>query len=91
MRLSRFFVINILYVAQMKFWAIFKKANYIVTDTFHGTIFSVIFHKQFGTFCRSKSNTGSTNQEKLLDLLHRLQLENQLIKDVRNLETTFNI
>lgn len=66
----------------------FKKANYIVTDTFHGTIFSVIFHKQFGTFCRSKSNTGSTNQEKLLDLLHRLQLENQLIKDVRNLETT---
>ena len=65
----------------------FKKANYIVTDTFHGTIFSVIFHKQFGTFCRSKSNTGSTNQEKLLDLLHRLQLENQLIKDVRNLET----
>lgn len=66
----------------------FKKANYIVTDTFHGTIFSVIFHKQFGTFCRSKSNTGSTNQEKLLDLLHRLQLENQLIKDVRNLETS---
>ena len=58
-----------------------------MTDTFHGTIFSVIFHKQFGTFCRSKSNTGSTNQEKLLDLLHRLQLENQLIKDVRNLET----
>ena len=28
------------------------------------------------------------NQEKLLDLLHRLQLENQLIKDVRNLETS---
>ena len=60
----------------------FKNADYIVTDTFHGTIFSVIYHKQFGTFCRVKSNTGSTNQEKLLDLLVRLHLEKQLIKDV---------
>ena len=49
--------------------------------------FLSFFINSLELFCRSKSNTGSTNQEKLLDLLHRLQLENQLIKDVRNLET----
>lgn len=64
----------------------FKNADYIVTDTFHGTIFSVIYHKQFGVFCRAKSNTGSTNQEKLLDLLNRLHLEKQLIEDAERIE-----
>ena len=45
----------------------FKKANYIVTDTFHGTIFSIIFRKQF--------IVAATGKKKILELLKKFKLE----------------
>lgn len=63
----------------------FKNANYIITDTFHGTIFSVLFHKKFVTFCRKQSNTGSTNAEKVMDLVSRLDLTERIVEDIGKL------
>jgi len=62
-----------------------KNADCVITDTFHGTIFSIIYHKPFAVFCRKKSDTGSTNAEKLLDLLQRLDLMDCVIEDVSNI------
>ena len=47
----------------------FKHAEAVVTDTFHGTIFSTIAHTPFVSFVRS---SGYGNSEKLTDLLSRL-------------------
>ena len=55
--------------------AYFKHASFVVTDTFHGTIFSTIAHTPFATFVRS---SGYGNSEKLTDLLHRLGLEGRV-------------
>lgn len=52
--------------------AYFKHAQAVVTDTFHGTIFSTIAHTPFAAFVRS---SGYGNSEKLTDLLGRLGLE----------------
>ncbi len=52
--------------------AYFKRAQAVVTDTFHGTIFSTIAHTPFAAFVRS---SGYGNSEKLIDLLRRLGLE----------------
>ncbi|MDL2320362.1 polysaccharide pyruvyl transferase family protein [Alistipes sp. OttesenSCG-928-B03] len=49
----------------------FRDADCVVTDTFHGTIFSVINHKRFCTLVRS------SNTEKLTSLLGWLSLEGQ--------------
>lgn len=49
----------------------FYNAKYILTDTFHGTIFAIRMHKQFVTIVRE------TNKQKLNDLLHRLKFENR--------------
>ncbi len=39
-----------------------KNAEYVLTDSFHGTVFSLIFNKKFYCFRRYSSNaTGSTN------------------------------
>lgn len=46
----------------------FKSAEYIVTDTFHGTIFSVITHRPFFSLVRS------SNRQKLGYLLEKLGL-----------------
>ncbi|MGF1568060.1 MAG: polysaccharide pyruvyl transferase family protein [Nodosilinea sp.] len=53
----------------------FSKASYIVTNLFHGTIFSIKFNQQFTTLYRpSKSN-------KTPDLLKRLGLSQRLLSD----------
>ena len=51
--------------------AYFQHAEYVVTDTFHGTIMSVITHRQFVSVVRE---SGYGNSQKLMDLLERLGL-----------------
>ena len=56
--------------------AYFQHADYVVTDTFHGTIMSVITHRQFATVIRE---SGYGNSQKMTDLLSRLHLENRIL------------
>ena len=44
----------------------FDKAKYVVTDSFHGTVFSILFHKEFVVISNSKR--GNTRLESLLTL-----------------------
>ena len=64
----------------------FSKAEYVVTDTFHGTIFSVIFHKHLAIFCRTEKDTFYSNSNKLIDLIDKLGLRSQLVKAPHDLE-----
>ena len=57
-----------------------KNADYIITDTFHGTIFSVKYNKKFATIIRD------SNKEKLGDLLERLKLKNRSLNNIEDLE-----
>lgn len=52
-----------------EFLAFFRHASYVVTDTFHGTIFSVIYKKQFASY--------ADNNIKILDFLDRMNLQTQ--------------
>lgn len=58
----------------------FYAADYVITDTFHGAIFSIITNKKFGVFLRK------SNENKLGDLLNRLELNSQLITSVDQIE-----
>ena len=51
----------------------FKGAEYVVTDTFHGTIFSIITGRKFVTLVRE------SNAEKIISLLSCLGLENRIV------------
>ena len=62
--------------------AYFEHAECIVTDTFHGTIMSVITHRPFVSVVRE---TGYGNSEKLVDLLKRLKLESRIIESMEKL------
>jgi hypothetical protein len=55
--------------------ALFRDAEGIVTDTFHGTIFSIINEKRFLTIIRRSHGEGYGNEEKLHYLLKSLALE----------------
>ena len=56
---------------------LYRHADYIISDTFHGTIFSIINRKKFVTLIRKSMGGTYGNQEKLQDLLDRLGLQNR--------------
>lgn len=66
--------------------AYFRNADYIITDTFHGSIFSIINNKPFITLIRKTEGDSYGNEEKLKDLLVRLGLENRIIRNMNQLE-----
>ena len=54
----------------------FDNAEYVVTDTFHGTVISSIFHKKFAVIIRD------SNRNKLEDLVKRLNLSEHVASNV---------
>lgn len=57
----------------------FYYADYVITDTFHGTIFSVINQKKFASIIRK------SNENKMTNLLKDLGLEERRVDDVNRL------
>ena len=68
----------------------FKKADFVITDTFHGTIMSIINQKKFATFIRKSSANEYGNSEKLNDLLLRLGLSDRAVNSPNELEILFS-
>ncbi|WP_431711826.1 polysaccharide pyruvyl transferase family protein [Glutamicibacter uratoxydans] len=64
----------------------FQQATAVVTDTFHGTIFSVISKRSFATITRSSQGHGYGNIEKLGYLLNVLGLPQRELITIHDLE-----
>lgn len=71
-------------------------AEYVCTDSFHGSVFSILNNKDFFTFRRfSDKKIGSTNS-RIYSLLGKFDLENRLlygnenIDDVLTIKTNYN-
>ncbi len=64
--------------------AYFKRADCVVTDTFHGTILSVVTHRQFVTIVR---DFGYGNSQKLTDLLDRLGLNDRQVMSIDEMDS----
>lgn len=60
--------------------AYIKNSDYVITDTFHGTVFSIKYQIPFVTLIRE------SNKEKLSDLLNKFNLGNRWLNDINNLE-----
>lgn len=58
----------------------------MITDTFHGSIFSVITHRPFTTLIRKSVGNSYGNEEKLSDLLNRLGLAERMTTKVEDTE-----
>ena len=53
-----------------------RNAEYVLTDSFHGSIFSILNHKKFITFNRYTSGKGSRNS-RIDSLCHLLNLNDR--------------
>ena len=64
--------------------AVFKHASYVITDTFHGTIFSIKHGKPFVSIIQGENKWGS-NASKVGFLLQQLNLSSRIINNADNL------
>lgn len=75
-----------LVVEPFELFAYFKHADFVITDTFHGSIFSIKNHSKFCTIAR-KGPRGNNN--KLVDLLERLDKKECLVNDINDIENLY--
>jgi len=61
-----------------EFLSYVRNARYVITNTYHGTIFSIRYCKQFASYAGS--------QIKVMDILENLELENQVVSESCTLE-----
>lgn len=63
------------------FLSLIKNAEYICTDSFHGTVFSILFHKKFLTFKRYKDEKGCSENHRIISLLKNVGQEQRIVSD----------
>lgn len=60
---------------------LFLGASFVVTDSFHGTAFSVNFNKQFYAYANNEKKS------RIVDLLQTLELEDRRISDISEIDS----
>ena len=63
---------NVFDAGPAQFLSYLKNAEYVLTNSFHGTAFSIIFEKDFYNFTSDFYSSRTTNILQLLDLLQRI-------------------
>lgn len=69
---------TIKYASPDEFLTLFSKAKIIVTNSFHGTAFSIVFEKQFYSFLQETKNAPN---DRIIDLLDDCNLSGRIVTD----------
>lgn len=64
-----------------EFLELFLNAAYVCTDSFHGLVFSILFHKPFSVFSRFQKNDPQNQNSRINNLLDLLNLRKRLVDD----------
>ena len=65
-------------VGPIEFLNLIANAEYVCTDSFHGTVFSILHHKKFFTFSRYAETKKDSTNSRLTSLLGLLGIEDRL-------------
>lgn len=64
-----------------EFLALIKGAALVCTDSFHGTMFSINFKKNFYSFCKSKDSEEGSENSRLYSALDLFGLSDRIVKE----------
>lgn len=70
-------------VGPSEFLYLLKNAEFVCTDSFHATVFSLQFHKQFFVFDRFENGKGRSTTSRIETLLNIAGCPQRLIRDTR--------
>ncbi len=76
-----------------EFLELFKNASFICTDSFHGTVFSIINEKAFVAYKRFSDKKKTSQNSRIYNILSLLELESQLYygNDMASIQNARNI
>lgn len=77
-------ILNIRDFGPAEFLGLYQKASFVITTSFHGSIFSLIFEKPFYTVTPASKNNNSRQQS----LMELIGLEERLIKEGSEVDLT---
>lgn len=78
-------------VDPFNFVELIRDAEYILTDSFHGTIFSINYNKSFLTLARFDDIKKESENSRLKSILEYLDLEDRFIKNEENIKENLKI
>lgn len=67
-----------------------RNADYVCTDSFHGTVFSIIYGRTFFTFKRFPEKATLSTNSRIDTLLGKMNLQNRLVKENTNIDEMLN-
>ena len=70
-------ITNLSEAGPLEFLSAIEHSSYVVTNSFHGTVFSILFHKQFLSLIPSKMN----NSSRISSLLNMFSLGDRMIAE----------
>ncbi len=73
-----------LYVGPAQFLRLIHDAEYVCTDSFHGSVFSVIFKTKFFSFCKHSDYSAQSENSRLYDFLDSIHLNDRIVMDYRS-------
>ncbi|MGN8786168.1 polysaccharide pyruvyl transferase family protein, partial [Blautia sp. HCP3S3_D9] len=76
-------------VGPIEFLSYIRHAECIFTDSFHGTVFSILFEKKFVVFEREQKKQQASKNSRLYDLLDCFNLKDRLYSK-KNIEYYMN-
>ncbi len=78
-------------IGPQEFLGLIQNATEVVTDSFHGCVFSVIFKKQFCAFKRHQDDLDNNMNSRLYTFFDSLNLKDRLVEDSFSIEDMLNI
>ena len=71
------------WVGPSGFLQLINNAEIVCTDSFHGTALSIVFNKNFYSFCKTADSTETSENSRLYNVLNQFELSDRMI----NLQT----
>lgn len=62
-----------------EFLSLIKNAAFVCTDSFHGTIFSILYQRPFATFKRFSDRSSDSQNSRIYNLLRKVGLDERLV------------
>ena len=78
-------------VGPAEFVNLICNAEFVLTDSFHGTIFSLLYHKCFFTFSRFESSSQASTNSRISSLLELVDVKDHYIKATMSIEDCLNL
>ena len=81
----QFWIKNYIVCSPFQCLKMFARADFVVTDTFHGTIFASKYSKKFAVLVRE------SNRNKLGDLLKKIEMQEHVVMEISKLDEKYKM